>query len=46
LQVLNGKIDELIKIGEDQAANKIKAKLQEIVPEYKPVITVCKEFNN
>jgi len=37
LQVLNGKIDELIKAAENQEANKIKDKLQEIVPEYKPV---------
>jgi FlaA1/EpsC-like NDP-sugar epimerase len=37
LQVLNGKIDELITIAENQEANKIKTKLQEIVPQYKPV---------
>jgi len=37
LQVLNGKIDELITMAEDQATNKIKAKLQEVVPGYKPV---------
>jgi len=36
LQVLNGKIDELIKAAENQEANKIKDKLQEIVPEYNP----------
>ena len=34
--LLNGKIDELTKIAEDQKADKIKAKLQEIVPEYNP----------
>lgn len=37
LQVLNGKIDEIITIAENQEANKIKAKLQEIIPQYKPV---------
>jgi FlaA1/EpsC-like NDP-sugar epimerase len=36
MHLLNGKIDELIKIGEDQKVEKIKAKLKEIVPEYKP----------
>lgn len=36
VHLLNGKIDELTKIAEDQKAEKIKAKLQEIVPEYKP----------
>ncbi len=36
LQLLNGKIDMLIKIAEEQKVEKIKAKLQEIVPEYKP----------
>jgi FlaA1/EpsC-like NDP-sugar epimerase len=36
LQLLNGKIDELAKMAEDQEAEKIKAKLQEIVPEYRP----------
>ena len=35
LQLLNGKIDELAKMAEDQEAEKIKAKLQEIVPEYR-----------
>lgn len=34
LQHLNGKIDELTKIAEDQQVEKIKAKLQEIVPAY------------
>ena len=34
--LLNGKINELTKIAEDQKVEKIKAKLQEIVPEYKP----------
>jgi FlaA1/EpsC-like NDP-sugar epimerase len=37
LQLLNGKIDILTKIAEDHEIEKIKAKLQEIVPEYKPV---------
>ena len=36
MHLLNGKIDELIKIGEDQKVEKIKAKLKEIVPEYNP----------
>jgi FlaA1/EpsC-like NDP-sugar epimerase len=36
LQLLNGKIDILTKIAEEQKVEKIKAKLQEIVPEYKP----------
>jgi FlaA1/EpsC-like NDP-sugar epimerase len=34
---LNGQIDELAKLAYDQDTEKIKAKLQEIVPEYKPV---------
>ncbi|MCK4390921.1 MAG: polysaccharide biosynthesis protein [Desulfobacterales bacterium] len=33
---LNGKIDELTRLARDQDAEKIKAKLQEIVPEYSP----------
>jgi len=37
LQLLNGKIDILTKIAEDHEIEKIKAKLKEIVPEYKPV---------
>jgi FlaA1/EpsC-like NDP-sugar epimerase len=37
LQLLNGKIDILTKIAEDHEIEKIKAKLQEIVPEYKLV---------
>jgi FlaA1/EpsC-like NDP-sugar epimerase len=40
LQLLNGKIDELAKMAEDQEAEKIKAKLQEIVPEYRPDSTL------
>ena len=36
LQLLNGKIDILTKIAEEQKVEKIKAKLQEIVPEYSP----------
>lgn len=36
MHLLNGKIDELTKIGEDQKVEKIKAKLKEIVPEYNP----------
>jgi FlaA1/EpsC-like NDP-sugar epimerase len=36
LQLLNGKIDELAKMADDQEVEKIKAKLQEIVPEYRP----------
>ena len=36
LQLLNGKIDILTKIAEEQKVEKIKAKLQEIVPEYNP----------
>jgi len=34
LKLLNGKIDELAKMAEEQEAEKIKAKLQEIVPDY------------
>jgi FlaA1/EpsC-like NDP-sugar epimerase len=37
LPILNGKIDDLIQISMTQEANKIKAKLKEIVPEYRPV---------
>lgn len=37
LHLLNGKIDILNKIAEDHEIEKIKAKLKEIVPEYKPV---------
>lgn len=33
---LNGQVDELAKLAYDQDAEKIKAKLQEVVPEYKP----------
>jgi FlaA1/EpsC-like NDP-sugar epimerase len=36
LQLLNGKIAELAKMADDQEVEKIKAKLQEIVPEYRP----------
>ncbi|MBW2664341.1 MAG: polysaccharide biosynthesis protein [Deltaproteobacteria bacterium] len=36
LNMLNGKIDELIKLVVCQDEKKIKQKLQEIVPEYKP----------
>lgn len=34
--LLNGKIDELIQLVKDQDERRIKAKLQEIVPEYEP----------
>ena len=37
LGMLNGKIDELVNLAEEQAGDKIKAKLKEIVPEYKTV---------
>jgi len=37
LQVLNGEIHELMQIAKDQETQKIKAKLKEIVPEYRPV---------
>ena len=36
LEVLNGKIDDLVHLAREQDAEKIKKKLQEIVPEYKP----------
>ncbi len=36
LGVVNGKIDELAILAYDQEGEKIKEKLQEIVPEYKP----------
>jgi len=38
LELLNGKIDELAKMAEDQDVEKIKAKLQEILPEYRPTV--------
>ena len=34
LQLLNGKIDELAQLAQEQVGNKIKSKLKEIVPEY------------
>ena len=37
LDVLNGKIDELLHLAREQDAEKIKEKLQEIVPEYRPM---------
>ena len=37
LQLLNGKVDELAHLAGEQRGNRIKAKLKEIVPEYKPV---------
>jgi FlaA1/EpsC-like NDP-sugar epimerase len=37
LQRLNGKIDELSILAYDQDAEGIRQKLQEIVPEYKPM---------
>ncbi|PLX53604.1 MAG: polysaccharide biosynthesis protein, partial [Desulfobacteraceae bacterium] len=36
LQILNGNIHNLIQIASDQKIEKIKAKLQEMVPEYRP----------
>jgi len=36
LQALNGHIDELALIAEEQEKVKIIDKLQEIIPEYKP----------
>jgi FlaA1/EpsC-like NDP-sugar epimerase len=36
LQLLNGEIDQLMHLARDQEAQKIKAKLKEIVPEYLP----------
>jgi FlaA1/EpsC-like NDP-sugar epimerase len=36
LDVLNGKIDDLVYLAREQDAKKIKEMLQEIVPEYKP----------
>ena len=36
LDVLNGKIDELVHLAREQDGEKIKKKLQDIVPEYKP----------
>ncbi len=38
--LLNGKINELIQLAKDQDEKRIKAKLQEIVPEYEPQMTV------
>jgi FlaA1/EpsC-like NDP-sugar epimerase len=37
LELLNGKIAELVDLAEEQAGEKIKSKLKEIVPEYKSV---------
>jgi FlaA1/EpsC-like NDP-sugar epimerase len=37
LQLLNGKIDELVHFAAEQDRDKVKFKLKEIVPEYKPV---------
>ena len=36
LDVLNGNVDELVQLSREQNAEKIKERLQEIVPEYKP----------
>ncbi|MBC8393972.1 MAG: polysaccharide biosynthesis protein [Deltaproteobacteria bacterium] len=36
LEILNGKIDELSLLAENQDAEKIREKLREIVPEYSP----------
>jgi FlaA1/EpsC-like NDP-sugar epimerase len=36
LQILNNNIEELVLLANDQEKEKIKAKLQEIVPEYRP----------
>jgi len=36
LDVLNGKIDDLVHLAREQDADKIRERLQEIVPEYKP----------
>jgi FlaA1/EpsC-like NDP-sugar epimerase len=35
LELLNGKIDELVHLAEEQDGDKVKLKLKEIVPEYK-----------
>jgi FlaA1/EpsC-like NDP-sugar epimerase len=37
LQMLNEKIDDIIKLARSQDGEKIKDKLREIVPEYNPV---------
>ena len=37
LQILNGNIHNLIQIASEQKIEKIKVKLQEMVPEYRPV---------
>jgi FlaA1/EpsC-like NDP-sugar epimerase len=36
MELLNGEIDELVRLAHQQDAQKIKDKLQEIVPEYEP----------
>ena len=36
LAVVNGKIEQLARLANDQKASEIKAKLREIIPEYKP----------
>ena len=38
LQMLNGEIDDIIKLARSQDGEKIKDKLREIVPEYKPEV--------
>jgi len=37
LELLNGKIDGLARLAEEQDGEKVKLKLKEIVPEYKAV---------
>jgi FlaA1/EpsC-like NDP-sugar epimerase len=37
VDVLNGKIDELAQLARDQKSEGIRKKLQEIVPEYRPI---------
>jgi hypothetical protein len=36
LEILNGQVDDLISIAENQEYKTIQQKLQEIVPEYEP----------
>ena len=37
VQLLDGKIDELVSLAPEQDGEKIKSKLREIVPEYKTI---------
>ena len=47
LNWLNGKIEELVKLANEEDAPGIKSKLKEIIPEYQPFdLNNCKSPNN